>query len=238
MKVTIKTDSFANADKWKQEGYTCISSVGKIYGYFSYIENDIDYIKGVKTTYGMSYQMKSLDTMATYISYKTYLDKIKDLDKSISELGDKVVLLCYYGKERSSYNNMLLDYLYNKYDCFNIDPNEIESHRATLYDDHYKLRGHFNLSDQEVGEILESYNYRVAKAKKNPHSYTMRKGKDHNQFLKVVKHIRCNGDIREFWGIQYRQFDFNNNSYWTMPQDLEDKDCDLINKAIIDESNC
>jgi len=67
-----------------------------------------------------------------------------------------------------------------------------------------------------------------------PHNYTLRKNFGNNeQFLHLVAHIRFFGKVEVYEGQLYRVFYLNTYKYWTMPQDITNEECDLINRATI-----
>lgn len=233
---------FQEVDKLISKGYACISSVGDIYGRFSSLNNKVIKIDEVSTTYGMFYQLtKGRDYMCVFQSYTTMLEKV-GLDailKELNALNTPKIAICGYGSGLEfCYRYILAEFVKQ---AIGVKPKSHSgiSYRAVIQHQHrmwhtdiYKERGHFDKSDNYVGQALIPCKWITAKAVKNPHEYTLRKDfGDDDKFLAIVKHIRCLGEIREFWGILYRQFDYNGYTYWTMPEDYLDEDCNLINRA-------
>lgn len=236
--------SFYEVEELIKQGYTCISSVGNIYGKYSPLNDKMVILDGVSTTYGMFYQLtKGKDYMCVFQSYSNILEKlgIGKIVKDIEALKAKKIAICGYPPNfEFCYRYILAENLRFE---IGVKPTTVKgvSYRIILenqqkmwHHDIYKERGHFDKSDNYVGQALLGSKWITSKATKNPHQYTLRKDfGDDEKFLALVKHIRCLGEFREFWGIIYRQFDYNGYSYWTMPEDYLDEDCNLINRAKI-----
>jgi len=91
------------------------------------------------------------------------------------------------------------------------------------------------MNHYQLSEILAKSSWRWAKAKANPHAYTLRKNwEDDKLFQEVVQYIRDHGYPVKFWGKPYTILNINGYRYWTMgcPINLKGKPHTiLINKA-------
>lgn len=238
--ITITTASFESLNIKSSEGYTLVSVVGKVYGSFRNSER-------VKKMIGFSIfrmysNQRAGDFLACNLLYRRKLEK-KGAERLLSgirqfceeENSTKVILLGYGQRDEFCYRHIFADYLRANGIPVKAETG-IDSTIQQKYwiDDIYKLRGHFNLTDEFVGETLEAMEWTFAKTmSKNPHFYSIREKFGNNStFLQIVSHIRFFGDLVEFEDIIYRVWTYKNQSYWTMPSDLLNEDVNLINRKI------
>lgn len=237
----IRTANFTEVRTLLKENYICVSVIGKVYGDYDGKE-EIQRIRSLNT-FRHFYHLKAKDYHACYILYKEILEH-KGIDRLKSDLiqltrdnNKSKIAFCGYGRDDEfCYRYILSDFLQSN--GVNVEiPKEIDlSYQKSLWNiDLYKSRGHYNLSNFVVGDLLEYCEWVFAKTMpKNPHYYTLRKTlEDDSLFLKLVSHIRYFGRIESYEGMAYRVFYFNNTQYWTMPQDITNEQCDLINKKYL-----
>lgn len=247
-KIILAT--FSDSRRLQAQGIPCISSIGKPYD--GYLKEFTGYftVEGVQTNYAMFLQgVRVRDYKAAKMLYLESLDKfgLESLVDTMDNIccAEDTQTIAFLGSGYNTqfcYRYILADYFKN---C-GAEIVEWEGHKTTPLDesimeiqnkywseDVYQKRGHFNLSDEEVGKTLESMSWVFAKTMaSNPHYYTLRKdcGCETKDYLGLVKHIRCFGEMVNYGGFYYRCWDYNGYRYWTMPQDIYDEDCDLINR--------
>ncbi|MCI2230245.1 hypothetical protein MC378_13790 [Polaribacter sp. MSW13] len=234
----IVTANFTEVDKLLSEDYICVSIIGKVYG--EYAREEIQRITSLNT-FRHYYHKKAEDWYACNILYRDILkrkgiEKLKaDLLNLVSKQNKSKIALLGYGKENEfCYRHILSDYL----NANGMNVTEVENVDLTIQKEYwkqnqYKAQGHYNLTDEYVGQILEKSKWIFAKtmAKTNPHWYTLRKNFGNNeQFLHIVAHIRFYGIAEIFEGVLYRVFYYNGYKYWDHPCDILNEDCDLINR--------
>lgn len=97
--------------------------------------------------------------------------------------------------------------------------------------DIYKAEGKPELSKAEVKLYLNGLNWVFAKTMpNNPHFYSIREKAEETTFKKVVDYIRYFGDLNIYNEQVYRVLQIDDFIYWTMPSDIANYNCDLINK--------
>ncbi|WP_143884250.1 hypothetical protein [Chryseobacterium binzhouense] len=238
--LQIFTASFESLNTKSYEGYTLISVVGKVYGNFRSSEK-IRKLVGF-SIFRMYSNQKAGDFLACNILYRKKLEK-KGIEKLLTNINQfckeennsKVVLLGYGEGREFCYRHIFADFLRGNQIAVKTEGYIDQSIQQKYWnDDIYKLRGHYNLTNQFVGKTLESMEWTFAKTmQNNPHFYCIReKFNDNFSFLQIVSHIRSFGTLVEFENIIYRVWTYKNHSYWTMPSDLLDEDVDLINRKI------
>ena len=240
--IQLITSNFSEINKLLENDYIPISIVGKVYGNYSN-KDKVERIRGLNT-FRNYYNEKAGDYIACYLLYRNNLERIgieriTSTITNLSKLHNKTkIALCGYGKQQEfCYRHILRQFLEEN----NIPVKETEKtnkqHQKELWRyNEYKARGHFNLTDTIVGEVLQNSKWIVAKTMpKNPHSYILRKEfGDNEMFLKITSHIRYYGAIEIYEGVAYRVFYYNGYRYWEHPCDLLNEDVDLINRAILD----
>lgn|SRR5690606_15102176 len=241
----IVTASFSRLEELLEQGYICVSVVGTIYRNYKRKE-EVEKLVGF-STYRMYHNEKALDYLACYLLYRKVLEK-QGIEKILNQLNffqdkhqkDKIALLGYGKENQFCYRHIMAEFLKeNGLEVKEIETVDINYQYKLWNRDIYKERGHFNLDDCYVIEKLENSNWIFAKSMpKNPHSYMLRRDfGDDLTYLGLVKHIRCFGELEIYEGIVYRMFYTDKFKYWTMPVDIFDEDCDLINrKEIIQNS--
>lgn len=238
--IEIVTASFESLNTTSYEDYTLISIVGKVYGNFRNSER-VRKLVGF-SIFRMYSNQRAGDFLACNLLYRKKLER-KGVEKLISDIKQlckeenttKAVLLGYGEGNEFCYRHIFADFL--RANGIAVKPEkgiDLATQRKYWREDIYKLRGHFNLSDQFVGETLEAMEWTFAKTMlNNPHFYSIReKFSDNSTFLQIVSHIRFFGDLVEFEDIIYRVWTYKNLSFWTMPTDLLNEDVDLINKKV------
>jgi len=90
---------------------------------------------------------------------------------------------------------------------------------------------------------LAANSWRWAKAKANPHAYTLRKNwESDSEFCEVVQYIRDHGHVVYFWKKPYTILHLNGYRYWTMGYPIFNEDGTpltiLINKAVLEYEGC
>lgn len=250
----IVLSSLKRAEALNNMGVVCVSAFGvPYYAADKELAHQYNTLKGIQTNYPMFlHGVRVKDYLACNILYREGLDKvgkdfyIKEFDRLCEEADtDTIAFLGYDTKDSFCYKWILADYFrdcgaYIEYydgEVFEgVIEEDFKTHQRKWNTDVYKKRGHFDLSDGYVGSTLEKLRWVNAKtAIKNPHSYTLRKDMQitEEEYLGLVKHIRCFGSVEVFWGFVYRVWEYNGCRYWTMPQDIQDEDCDLINRGQI-----
>jgi len=247
--ITANFEQFRNGN---HIGYTPISCVGKFYSKDKSISVETEQLRGL-SIFRMFENQRAKDFKACYLLYQKRLEK-KGAEKILQEITElcqknntqKAVILGYGKEEEFCYRHILLYFLLeNLPQNFSIQKEKgIDYQKQKEYweTDIYQSRGHFGLSNEEVGDTLEKMQWRFAKTmQKNPHFYTLlrdfsEENESENMFLKLVHHIRYFGELEEFEGVIYRVWTYKSLSYWTMPCDFLNEDCDLINKRYNDKS--
>lgn len=236
----IVTSNFTKVEELLSKNYVCVSVVGKVYGNVTG-KKQIERIRNLNV-FRFYHHLRSKDYYACYYLYNAILQKkgIETLLKEIKQLLNKhnktKIALC----DNSTGNDFgfrhilrcfLLENGVQVYDTENID---LSIQQGYWKQDLYKQAGHFNLTDEFVGNALEEREWTFAKTMpKNPHFYIIRsKISDFELFLHLVAHIRYYGKPEIYEGMLYRVFYWNAYKYWTMPQDLTNEKCDLINRKL------
>ena len=240
--TTIITAPFVHTAELLKQNYLCISVTGKVYGDYIGKEN-IERIRGLNT-YRFYYNQKAKDYYACYLLYKDNLERlgIKRIQTTITSLlikhkKSKVALLGYGLDNEFCYRHILSSYLaQNSISTTELTKTSLTPQKQLWKRNEYKIRGHYNLTDEFVGKTLESCEWIFAKTMpKNPHFYALRKKFGNNElFLYLVSHIRFFGKPEIFDGILYRVFYYNAYRYWEHPIDLLNEDVDLINRKILE----
>lgn len=238
----IITTDFTKIEELLSKDYLCVSIIGKVYGEYTGIEK-IQRITSLNT-FRHYYHIKAKDWYACNLLYRDILER-KGIEKlkrdlinlAVSNNKSKIALLGY-GKENDfCFRHILSDYL-NTHGVIvtELERADLQIQQEYWRQDQYKLQGHFNLTDEFVGETLKKGEWIFAKtmAKKNPHFYILRKDFGNNElFLQIVSHIRFCGKAEIFEGVLYRVFYYNGYKYWDHPCDALNKNCDLINRKSI-----
>ncbi len=248
IKVTdIITANFTQVEELLSKDYVCVSVVGKVYEEVKGKEQ-IERIRNLNT-FRFYYHIRSKDYYACYHLYRDILERkgIKKLLEEIKELLYKYnktkIALCdnSIGKE-FGFRHILRSFLLeNSISVTDIENVNLELQKEFWRQDTYKQAGHFNLTDDFVGQILEKQKWTFAKTlPQNPHFYLTRSKEDENKlnsdlFVKIVYHIRFFGQPEIYEGVFYRVFYYNAYKYWTMPQDLKNEDCNLINRQFCNQ---
>jgi hypothetical protein len=248
--LEIITASFERFRNGNYIAYTPISCVGNFYSKDKSISVETEQLRGL-SIFRMFENQRAKDFKACYMLYQKRLEK-KGVEKILQEITElcqknntqKAVILGYGKEDEFCYRHILLNFLLeNLPQNFSIQKEKgIDYQKQKEYweKDIYQSRGHFGLSNEEVGDTLEKMQWRFAKTmQKNPHFYTLRRdfseeNEGENMFLKLVHHIRYFGELEEFEGVIYRVWTYKSLSYWTMPCDFLNEDCDLINKRYND----
>lgn len=237
----IITAPFSSIGELLEKNYIVVSVIGKVYGEYDRKE-EIQRITSLNT-FRHYYHIKAKDWYACNILYRDILNK-KGIERLKTDLLNLVykqnkskIALCGYGEGNDfCYRHILSDYLnasgVNVAEVGNVD---LSIQKAYWRQDPYKARGHFDLTDEYAGQILEKSEWIFAKTMpKNPHFYLIRSKIGNNeQFLHIVAHIRFFGKAEIYEGQLYRVFYLNTYKYWTMSQDITNEECDLINRASI-----
>lgn len=238
----IVTGLFYQVKDLQSKGYKCIDCSGT-----SKLDDGLIHIPKVKTTYWMYKTAKEWgDFKAARILYYNLLEEAGGLQEVLNFIyaqGEDIALIGYYRQDKFDYKFLIAKEIlhdtgwlaedYNKSGNFPINfeyQDELSKYNP------YEQNGHNNLDHEFVASLLERHSWRFARTMpENPHYYTLRKNwSSHELFLQVVKHIRCTGKIEIFLGQVYYMFYYKKMKYWTMPEDLTNEDCDLINKAYIE----
>nr|WP_321232378.1 hypothetical protein [uncultured Psychroserpens sp.] len=234
----IITAPFMETTRLLNNDYVCVSIIGKVYGEYERIE-EIQRVTSLNT-FRHYYHLKAKDYYACYLLYKDILERkgIERLKTDLINLAvtnnkSKIALLGYGIGDEFCYRHILSDFLTSNgvftTELTKVDLNVQKAHWSYNI---YKDRGHDNLTDEFVGKTLENCNWIFAKTMlKNPHWYTLRSDFGNNEvYLSIVRHIRYFGKDEIFQGILYRVFYVGSYKYWTMPEDLTNESCDLINR--------
>lgn len=234
----IITSNFTNVEELLSKNYVCFSVVGKVYEDVAGREQ-IERIRNLNT-FRFYYHLRSKDYYACYYLYNAILQKkgVETLLKEIMQVLEKhsktKIALCDNSKNdefgfRHILRHFLLENGVQASDTENID---LSTQKRYWKQDIYKQAGHFNLTDKFVGNALEKRDWIFAKTMpKNPHFYSIRvENEDFEHFLHLIAHIRYYGKPEVYEGVLYRVFYWNAYKYWTMPQDLTNESCDLINR--------
>lgn len=246
-KIVLAT--FSEGAKLAKSGIVCISAIGKPYDAEKQKFSDYFTIEGIQTNYAMFlHGIRVKDYKAAYMLYLESLNKvgkevyIETIDAICDDENTDTIAFIGSGYLHSfDYRWILADYFkdcgvriyhYENGDFIEIDEAFFEPHRKIWSEDVYQQRGHFNLDNEAVGLYLEKMSWNFAKTMpKNPHFWSVRRDfGDNDLYLKIVKHIRCLGEMVNYGGMVYRVFYYNGWRYWTMPSDIRDEDCDLINR--------
>lgn len=239
--LQIVTANFTEVNRLINEDYICVSIVGKVYGEY-YRTEDIQRIRSLNT-FRHYWHIKAKDWYACNLLYRAILKK-KGIERLKADLNDLAIkndkskiALCGYGVgDAFCYRHVLSDYL-NANGVNVTEVGKIDSNTQKAYWKYniYKDRGHDNLTDEFISETLKKCNWIFAKtAINNPHFYSIRKDFDDRiLFLSLVKHIRYFGKDEIFQGVLYRVFYVGGYMYWSMPEDLTNENCDLINRKLI-----
>lgn len=239
--LEIITSSFKEIERLLENNYIPVSVVGKVYGNYK-SKDKVERIRGLNT-FRNYHNERARDYLACYLLYQDNLkriglDRITSTFIKLSVIHNKTkIALCGHGIEQGfCYRHILRDFLTsNNVPVTKNEKIDTEFQKELWRHDEYKSRGHFNLTNEFVGQRLEQCNWVFAKTMpNNPHTYTLRKDmKDDQLFLKLVSHIRYFGELEIFEGVMYRVFYYNNYRYWEHPCDTKNEDVDLINRAII-----
>ncbi len=238
--LQIVTASFESLNTNLYEGYTLLSVVGKVYGSIRGAEK-VKKLVGF-SIFRMYSNQRAGDFLACNLLYRKKLER-KGAEKLLSDIRQfcieenttKAVLLGYGEGNEFCYRHIFADFLRaNGMPVKAENGIDLSIQRNYWTDDIYKLRGHFKLTDEFVGDTLESMEWVFAKTmSKNPHFYSVReKFRNDSTFLQLVSHIRSFGKLVEFEGIIYRVWTHKKHSYWSMPSDLLNEDVDLLNRKI------
>lgn len=218
--------------------YVCISIIGKVYGEYERID-EVQRITSLNT-FRHYYHLKAKDYYACNLLYKDIL-KRKGIERLKTDLNNlavvnnksKIALLGYGIGDEFCYRHILSDFL-NANEVFATELTKVDLNVQKAYwsNNIYKEFEHDNLSNELVQQVLEKCNWIFAKTMlKNPHWYTLRKDFNNDElFLSLVKHIRYFGNDEIFQGVLYRVYYVESYIFWTMPEDLTNEDCDLINR--------
>jgi hypothetical protein len=229
--------SFNEIEARLNEGFTVISITGKVYGNYRKKE-EVKTIRGL-STYRSYYHERARDFLACLILYDKELERLgyERIRNSILEASGESNKIAICDKNEDSdfcYRYIFANFLLqNGYNNVVIDEAVMNKQKELWSYDVYKVRGHHNIALETIKVSFETANWHFAKTMpKNPHSYTLRKEFGNDElFLSIVKHIRNFGAIQIFEKQIYRTLTIDNHQYWTMACDLEDEDCDLINKC-------
>lgn len=238
--LQIVTASFESLNSKSYEGYTLVSVVGKVYGSFRNSER-IKKMVGF-SIFRMYSNQRAGDLLACNLLYRKRLER-KGAEKLLSDIRrfcieentTKAVLLGYGQGNEFCYRHIFADFLRTNGIPVKAEKGiDVNTQSKYWSEDIYKLRGHFNLTDQFVEDTLESMEWTFAKTmKNNPHFYSIRaKFGDNSTFLQVVSHIRYFGNLVEYEDVIYRVWTYKNHSYWSMASDLLNEDVNLINRKI------
>ena len=251
-KIVLAT--FSDMGELQRREIPCVSAIGKPYG-DSYKEHTDYYtIEGIQTNYGMF--MHTIRIKDYRASHKLYVDNLnrfglESLVETLenictAEASDTVAFIGTSGSRYFDYRYILADYFKDcgaeilEWDaiepCQPVSQKTMETQRKFWTEDLYLSRGHFNLTDDTAGSVLEGMDWNFAKTMPtNPHFWSVRRDfkQGDEAYLGIVKHIRCFGTMEKFGGLVYRCWDWNGHRYWTCPTDIEDEDCDLINRKVI-----
>lgn len=239
--IEMVTASFESLNSKPYEGYTLISLVGKVYGNFKNSDK-IRKLVGF-SIFRMYDNQRAGDFLACNLLYRKKMER-KGAEKLFSDIRQfcieenttKAVLLGYGKGNEFCYRHIFADFLRANGISVKAETGIDQTIQQKYWsEDIYKLRGHYNLTDEFVGETLESMEWTFAKTmKNNPHFYSIREKFGNNfTFLQLVSHIRYFGDLVEFEEVIYRVWTYKNHSYWTMPSDLLNEDCNLINRKVV-----
>ena len=236
----IVTATFREVDRLLKEDYVCVSIIGKVYG--EYAREEIQRITSLNT-FRHWFHIKAEDWFACNILYRDILNK-KGIERLKADLlnlvakqsKSKIALLGYGIGDAFCYRHILSDYLNSNgvivSEVGNVD---LSIQKEYWKQDPYKEAGHYNLTDEYVGQVLEKSEWIFASTMPlTPHNYTLRKNFGNNElFLHIVSHIRFYVKAEVFEGVLYRVFYYNGYKYWDHPFYTLNEDCDLINRAII-----
>ncbi len=234
----IITANFTQVEKLLSKDYVCVSIIGKVYEEVKGKEQ-IERIRNLNT-FKFYYHLRSKDYYACYHLYKDILEK-KGIEKLLEEIKE---LLYKYNKTKIAlcdnsignnfgFRHILRDFLLeNNIEVTDTENTSLEIQKEYWKQDVYKQAGYFNLTDDFVGKTLEKQEWIFAKTlPKKTHFYIIRSKMNNNElFLHLISHIRYYGKPEIYEGVFYRVFYYNTCKYWTMPQDLTNEDCNLINK--------
>mgnify|MGYP000058915014 FL=1 len=236
----IVTTSFTEVERLLKEDYICVSVIGKVYG--EYAREEIQRIASLNTCRHY-YHIKSKDWYACNILYRDILNKkgivrLKaDLLNLVTKQNKSKIALCGYGEgDDFCYRHILSDYLNaNGMNVTEVGNIHLNIQKEYWKQDQYKAQGHYNLTNEYIGQTLEKSEWIFAKTMPlTPHHYILRKNFGNNDlFLQIVSHIRFYGKVEIFEGVLYRVFRYNGYKYWDHPCDALNENCDLINRAVI-----
>lgn len=239
--LEIITSSFNEIERLIENDYIPISIVGKVYGNYKSKEM-VERIRGLNT-FRNYHNEKAGDYIACYLLYQDNLrriglDRVTSTFIKLSNTHNKTkIALCGHGiRQGFCYRHILREFLVdNNIPVTDNEKIDIQLQKELWRHDEYKLRGHYNLTNEFVGQTLEQCNWVFAKTMpNNPHTYTIRRDMGDDQlFLKIASHIRYFGELEIFEGVMYRVFYCNNYRYWEHPCDIKNEDVDLINRAIL-----
>jgi hypothetical protein len=239
--LEIITTSFKEIERLLENNYIPISVVGKVYGNYRSKEK-VERIRGLNT-FRNYHNERTGDFIACSLLYQDNLkriglNRITSTFIKLSKTHNKTkIALCGHGiKQGFCYRHILREFLIsNNIPVTDNEKIDIQLQKELWRHDEYKLRGHYNLTNEFVGQTLEQCNWVFAKTMpNNPHTYTLRRDMGDDQlFLKIASHIRYFGELEIFEGVMYRVFYCNNYRYWEHPCDIKNEDVDLINRAIL-----
>lgn len=236
----IVTSSLSNIEELVERGYVCVTVVGKVY-------DDIEGKEKLERISSLNvfrhyYHLRSKDYYACHYLYQNILEKkgiqklLQEIDLLLKKHNTSKIALCDNSKDSEfGYRHILRHFLIeNDIPVIDLDKIDLDAQKSYWYIDRYKDSGHYNLTDDFVGKTLEKYEWTFAKTmQNNPHFYLVRSKVSNNElFLQLVAHIRYFGKPEIYDGVLYRVFCYNGFKYWTMPQDLTNESCDLINKKV------
>ncbi len=234
----IVTTNFTEVNRLLNEDYVCVSVIGKVYGDYERKE-EVQRITNLNI-FRHHHHLKAKDYYACYLLYKDILEH-KGIEKLKADLNNllkvnnnsKIALLGYGIGNEFCYRHILNNFL-NENGVYTTELAKVDLNAQKDYWSYniYKEAGHNNLTDEFVSNTLKKCNWVFAKTMpENPHCYTLRVDLGNNEmFLSIVKHIRFFGKDEIFQGVLYRVFYVGSYMFWTMPCDLTNESCDLINR--------
>ena len=233
MKIELR--SYEEMEKETDPNVLIVSVTGKVRGNYSFIDN-YTYIKGLGT-FRFYYHEKAKDYLACHYLYLSKLQKkgyncIMNYFKELNPDGKRLVICDKAGVNEFSYRHIVADFLIkNGNKNIIVDSEELAFQKVIWQNDIYKAEGKPELSKAEVKLYLNGLNWVFAKTMpNNPHFYSIREKAEETTFKKVVDYIRYFGDLNIYNEQVYRVLQIDDFIYWTMPSDIANYNCDLINK--------
>ncbi len=237
----IVTANYTEINRLLNEDYVCASIIGKVYGDYERKE-EVQRITNLNT-FRHRYHLKAKDYYACYILYKAILER-KGIERLKADLNSllqthdksKIALLGYGIGDEFCYRHILNSFL-NENGVFTTELTKVNLCVQKAYWSYniYKEKGRDNLTGEFIEQTLDKCKWIFAKTMpENPHWYTLRSDFGNNEmFLSIINHIRYFGNDEIFQGVLYRVFYVGSYMFWTMPQDLTNESCDLINRKQI-----